>query len=394
MSEIVETDVLIIGGGLAGLALTARLASTGTRAVCVDTGPMPSAETASREQRTTAILMPGIETLTKAGAWPLIGPDAQALRGMQILDCGGATPVPRDEAMFDAAEIGGEAFGWNVENGKARLAMAQRIETLADARFLPETTLQSHVTREDGVFATLSDGASVRAKLLVGADGRGSAVRANAGIGLRKWGYAQKALACRVHHTRPHEGVSIEMHHVGGPLTFAPLQGGVSGLVWMNADGEADRLAALDDTAFLDELNSRSNGVYGEITHAAPRALWPATTQVATDLIARRTALVAEAAHAFPPIGAQGFNLSLRDIETLAQLCEGAEDTGADSLLATYKRRRTPDILARTAGVDLLNRSVRTTLRPVRDLRRLGLSVLGRTPPLRKLAMTLGMGRS
>ena len=393
MTDRIDTDILVIGGGLAGLALTARLAAEGLDVLCVEAGDAPSSHIAGQDQRTTAILMPGIDTLTRAGAWEAIAPDAQPLHGMKIVDCGGADTTPRDEAMFDAAEAGNDAFGWNVQNGLARLALAEHIEAQENARLIADTRIDHWIARQDTVLATLSDGTRVSARLLVGADGRGSVVREKSGIGLRKWGYAQKALAARVEHTRPHEGVSIEMHHVGGPLTFAPLPGDRSGLVWMNRDGEADRLAALDDDAFLEELNRRSHGVYGEITAAAPRALWPATTQVATGLTATRTVLVAEAAHAFPPIGAQGFNLSLRDVEALATICAGADDPGAEATLTAYSRKRTPDILARTAGVDLLNRSVRSDLRPVRDLRRMGLSILGRTPPLRRLAMKIGMSQ-
>lgn len=393
MTGRIETDILVIGGGLAGLTLTARLAADGADVLCVEAGHAPDEDTAPEDQRTTAILMPGIETLRRTGAWEAIAPDAQPLHAMRIVDCGGTDRAPRDEAVFDAAEAGNEAFGWNVRNGLARLALARHIAGRENARLMARTRLGHWIARRDRVLATLSDGTRVAARLLVGADGRGSAVRERSGIGLRRWGYAQKALAARVDHTRPHEGVSIEMHHVGGPLTFAPLPGNRSGLVWMNAEAEADRLAALDDAAFLDDLNRRSHGLYGEITAATPRALWPATTQVATGLTATRTVLVAEAAHAFPPIGAQGFNLSLRDVETLARLCARADDPGDARLLAGYARRRAPDILARMAGVDLLNRSVRSAARPVRDLRRAGLSLLGNTPPLRRLAMRIGMGR-
>lgn len=392
MGERIETDILVIGGGMAGLSLTALLAAEGLDVICVEANAAPSPDTSGHDQRTTAILMPGVETLRRTGAWEAIEADAQALYGMRIVDCGGRTSAPRDEAMFDATEAGTEIFGWNVQNGLTTLALAQHIADQDGAHLLSHTRIEHWIARSDRVLATLSDGTRVAARLLVGADGRGSVVRRKSGIGLRKWGYAQKALAARVEHTRPHGGVSIEMHHVGGPLTFAPLPGNRSGLVWMSPDDEADRLAALDDGAFLDILNERSHGPYGTVTAIAPRAIWPATTQVATDLTARRTALIAEAAHAFPPIGAQGFNLSLRDVDALATLCAKADDPGRDSVLAAYKRQRTPDILARTAGVDLLNRSVRSTMQPVRDIRRVGLSILGRTPPLRRLAMKVGMG--
>lgn len=388
-----RTDILVSGGGLAGLTTTLRLAAEGFDVTCVDPGPRPDPDTANRERRTTAILHPGIATLGSAGVWADIEPSAQEMRGMRIVDCGGADHAPRSETFFDAQEIGDESFGWNIRNGAARVAMVERIDALENARLLCGVALDSFVTRDDAVLARLSDGQTLRAALLVGADGRDSAVRKLAGIGCRKWGYAQKALACHVSHSRPHGGVSVEMHHVGGPLTFAPLPGDRAGLVWMNAEREADRLAALDDAEFIEELNARSFGHYGEITEVSPRQLWPATTQVASDLTAKRVALVAEAAHAFPPIGAQGFNLSLRDIEALAKVCAGQSDPGGAAVLRSYSRARQPDIMARVAGVDLLNRSVRSELRPVRDLRRLGLSVIGNTPPLKRLVMGLGMGR-
>jgi 2-octaprenyl-6-methoxyphenol hydroxylase len=392
MSEAMDVDVLVIGGGLAGLSLTARLASMGVGAVCIEAGPRPTRETAENDKRTTAVLMPGVETLRRAGVWEAIAADAQPMHGLRILDCGGAIPDARESVLFGADEIGDGPFGWNVENGKGRLALADRIDALGNASLVTGTRIARWLVRRDGVIATLDDGRTVRARLLVGADGKRSFVRREAGLDARHWSFPQKIIACRVTHSGDHESVSTEMHHVGGPLTFAPLPGGASGVVWMNPNAEADRLIALDDAAFREELQHRSQGVVGRIETVANRAEWQAEITVAKALTAPRIALIAEAAHAFPPIGAQGFNTSLRDVETLAALVEGTEDPGAASILATYGRRRMPDILARTAGVDLLNRSVLSSLRPVRDIRRAGLALLGRTPPLKHLAMRAGMG--
>jgi len=135
-----------------------------------------------------------------------------------------------------------------------------------------------------------------------------------------------------------------------------------------------------------------SHGKYGTILSVGERQSWPCSTQIATNLIAKRLALIAEAAHAFPPIGAQGFNLSLRDIETLAQGIEGRPDPGAAGILKKYERARQADITARVAGVDLLNRAVRTSFGPLRAARGTGLSVLEAVPPLKRLAMRIGMG--
>ena len=392
MSGRLETDILVVGGGLAGLAMTARAASAGISAICVEAGAKPTVETADRDKRTTAVLMPGVETLQKTGTWEEIAADAQAMVALRILDCGGKTPDAREDVLFEADELGDGPFGWNVENGKARLALAARIDALSNARLMCEATVARSVTRRDGVLATLSTGETLRAKLIVGADGRRSAIREAAGIGHRDWEFGQKIIACRVLHSEPHHGISTEMHHVGGPLTFAPLPGNVSGAVWMNPDAEADRLIALDDEAFRAALQERSQGVVGKIQSIENRAVWNSGITVAKGLTASRTALIAEAVHAFPPIGAQGFNTSLRDIETLATLIVGAEDPGSEGVLKQYARKRMLDVLARTAGIDLLNRSVLSSARLVRDLRHFGLNVLGRTSPLRRFAMRVGMG--
>jgi len=393
VNERLETDVLVIGGGLAGLAMTARVACAGRRAICIEAGPRPSAEVAEHDKRTTAVLMPGVETLRKTGAWEEIAADAQAMMGLRILDCGGKTDDVREDVLFEAEELGDGPFGWNVENGKGRLALAERLDMLSNATLMTETTVVRSVTRRDGVLVTLSSGATVRAKLLIGADGRRSSIREDAGIGYRDWEFGQKIIACRITHSDPHQGLSTEMHHVGGPLTFAPLPGNASGVVWMNPDAEADRLIALDDQAFHAELQEKSQGVVGEIKQVDNRAVWNSGITVAKALTAPRTALIAEAVHAFPPIGAQGFNTSLRDLETLATLIEGSEDAGDDDILRRYARQRTPDIYARTAGIDLLNRSVLSSTRLVRDLRHIGLNMLGRISPLKRFAMRVGMGR-
>jgi len=370
MAERLDVDVVVAGGGLAGLAMTVRLAVAGYSTVCVEAGPRPRQETAGRDKRTTAILMPGVETLRKAGAWDTIGADAQPMMGLRILDCGGKTPDVREDVLFEAAELGDGPFGWLICQAKVARSMVRR----------------------DAVFVSLSNGTSIRAKLLIGADGRRSFVREQAGLGHRDWEFGQKIIACRVTHSSPHEGISTEMHHVGGPLTFAPLPGKASGVVWMNPDKEADRLISLDDAAFRKELQAHSQGVVGEIESVADRATWTSAISVTKALTAQRTALIAEAAHAFPPIGAQGFNTSLRDVETLASLAEEAEDPGSEQVLTRYARQRMPDIVARTVGVDLLNRSVLSSARFIREVRRAGLTALGQTAPLKRFAMRVGMG--
>ena len=385
-------DALVVGGGMAGLALTAQLAADGRRVACVDAGPRPGPEAAENDRRVTAVLMPGVDTLRRTGAWDAIEPRAAPMLGLRVLDCGGAHPIPREDVTFEAAEIRDGPFGWSVENAKARAALADAVDDAPGAEAIWGTRVIRWLARRDAVIATLSDGRTLRAKVICGVDGKRSATREAAGIGHRRTAYGQKAIACRVTHERDHEGISIEMHHVGGPLTFAPLPGRASGVVWMNPDRDADRLIALDDEGFLRALQESSQGIMGTIRSVEARAHWPMETVVANAMHAPRCALLGEAAHAFPPIGAQGFNLSLRDVESFAEATAGAADMGEAGLLGSWARSRGADVWVRALAVDALNRSVRTSLRPVRDLRRAGLGLLGRFEPLRRGVMRFGMG--
>ena len=203
-----------------------------------------------------------------------------------------------------------------------------------------------------------------------------------------------------VAHPLPHDGVSIEIHRSGGPFTLVPLPdrdgAPASAVVWMEAGPRAAELAAMPVGPFEAALNARSCGVLGRLSLASPRRLWPIVAQVAARLDGPRTALVAEAAHVVPPIGAQGLNMSLKDIATLLDLCVAARDAGGDigapELLARYHRARHGDVLFRIAGLDALNRAAMAGARPLRDLRRAGLRTLHGVTPLRRAAMRLGLG--
>ncbi len=203
-----------------------------------------------------------------------------------------------------------------------------------------------------------------------------------------------------VAHPEPHGDISTEIHRSGGPFTLVPLPDRDgrhhSAVVWMETGPEANRLAGLDKTAFEAELTTRSCHVLGPLTLESPRRVWPIISQVASRLDGPRTALVAEAAHVIPPIGAQGLNMSLRDIATLRDLClrarEAGGDIGAPDLLSSYHRARHGDILARVAGIDALNRAAMARPQVLRDLRRAGLRTLHGLKPVRQTAMRMGLG--
>ena len=395
--ERIETDVLVAGGGIAGLAATARLAAAGLRVVCVD--PMPI-EAVGDDLRTTAFLRPAAETLREAGAWEAMGAEAAELRLMRIVDAGGRERRVRDIADFEAAEMEEPAFGWNVPNAAARAALVDAIDRAEGARLISGARVESLLARTAHGLARLSDGSAVQAALVVAADGRDSGLREAAGIRASRWHYGQKALVFTVGHEAPHGGVSTEIHRSGGPLTLVPMpdRGGRhrSSVVWMVPGPRAAVLEGLSDAALGAEITAETMGLLGALTVEGSRAAWPIIGQLAHRLTAERLVLIAEAAHVVPPIGAQGLNMSLADIECLAGLAglrrAAGGDIGAPDLLAAYERTRLPELVARAAGIDALNRAARAEPQALRDLRRLGLAAIHGVTPLRRLAMRLGLG--
>lgn len=384
-----DTDILIVGGGVAGLTATAVLAAAGHHALCIDAAPR---DAGARDSRTTAFLRPAVDLLTDAGVWQLLSGATAPLDTMRLIDAGGEVNEAREIADFHAAEISEPPFGWNVANRDMREALISRCEALPAATLAFGVSLETLTPRRAHQIARLSDGRSVRARLIVGADGRNSAVRTLVGIGAKRASYGQKALVFTVAHEEPHLGVSTEIHRTGGPFTLVPLPdagGPRSSVVWMETAGEAMRLAALPDGAFDQALNERSLDVLGQLRATSPRAAWPIISLIAHRLIAPRIALVAEAAHVVPPIGAQGLNMSLADI---AALRDGiGDDPGAPDSLAAYQRRW-PELAARVAGIDTLNRAAMAGAQPIRDLRRAGLGLIARARPVRHTAMRMGLG--
>lgn len=396
---MIETDILIAGGGIAGMSAAARFTADGHRIIIVDPAPANIGE--GTDLRTTAFLQPGIDTLKKAGVWDAIKPTGAELRVMRIVDAGGTEMTPRETADFDGAETTQGFFGWNVSNKAARVSLMAKLETLPNVNFRFATTVTGFTGTARYGEATLSGGETVRAKLVVAADGRNSSLRDFAGIKHRRWAYDQSALVFVVTHDKPHDNISTEIHRTGGPLTLVPMPDldgkPCSSVVWMTPANRAQQLYNMDDATLSAEITHDTMSMFGPLTVASPRAVWPMISQVPSRLISARLALVAEAAHVVPPIGAQGLNMSLHDIETLADLMAKAklkgDDIGATTLLKSYERKQLPKTLARVGGIDLLNRASMFEPRTLRDLRYAGLTAINRIGPLRKLAIKVGVGK-
>ena len=331
----IDGAVFVSGGGVAGLAATIAFAQAGFTTLCADpTPPITTRDDAGADLRTTAFLQPAKAFLEEIGLWQAFAPHATPLQVMRIVDAGGTTPEPRATHDFNAADISDQPFGWNLPNWLLRREMVTHIATLPNATFRPGTATAHVLTRQREARVTLSDGARLRAKLIVAADGRHSPVREAAGITVKTTRYGQKALAFAVTHTAPHNNVSTEIHRSGGPFTLVPLPDHegqpCSAVVWMERGPEATRLAALPEASFEAEMSARSADLYGPLTLASRRTLWPIVSQIADQMTSERVALVAEAAHVVPPIGAQGLNMSLADIAALLEIAQAnPDDPGA-----------------------------------------------------------------
>ncbi len=389
----IDTEILIVGGGIAGLVATAAFAHAGFQTLCVDS----ESPAAKPDQRSTAFLMPSVALLERADLWHRLQPFAAPLKIMRIIDADPDTQTIRESADFDAADINRAQFGFNLPNAVLRSEIAAHLGLLSSARLEAAASFEHLTSRTDNALVRLRDGRTIQAKLVIAADGRKSAVRDQLGIAVRTWRYGQRAIVFAVTHPMPHQNISTEVHHAGGPFTLVPLADPYqSAVVWMERADKAAFLMALSDAEFAQAASIRCCHVLGPLSLCSPRAIWPIVAQLASRLNAPRTALVAEAAHVVPPVGAQGLNMSLSDIAVLLDLVTDARASGEDiasaELLARYNRQRLPVITARVTGIDVLNRAAMTSSPLLRDLRRAGLSALFNIQPLRKAAMRLGLG--
>lgn len=386
-ADSARTEAVVAGGGPAGLTAAIALASSGIATVLV-APPRTRAD-----NRTTALLAGSVNALAALGVWELAQGDAAPLRVMRIVDdTGRLWRAP--EVTFDCGEIGLDAFGHNIENATLVAALERRARDIP-ALAIVEDAVASLDCGADQVTVTTASGRRYVAALVVGADGRQSVCRDAAGIGIHTRDYPQAALTVTFTHSRPHRDTSTEFHTRSGPFTLVPLPGNRSSLVWVLDPRDADEIATFDDTQLSDEIEQHSHSILGKITVDPGRGIFPLSVSTARRFGASRVALVGEAAHVVPPIGAQGLNLGLRDAATIGELAADAQRAGADigseDLLARYHERRSADVGSRTLAIDLLNRSLLSDLLPAQGARGLGLYLIDRIGPLRRAMMREGV---
>ncbi|MEQ1652007.1 MAG: UbiH/UbiF family hydroxylase [Hyphomicrobium sp.] len=382
-----QSDVAIVGAGPAGLIAGLSLAATGFKATLLGPAADPN------DGRTSALFQGSIALLKKIGAWPAIEAAAEPLDAIRLIDATAAL-FRAPEVTFQAAEIGEVAFGYNVPNA----VLTAALESLAADRLNRVVTaaVTAVAISDTGVTLRTQEGGTYSAPLVAAADGRLSACRTAAGIEPKRWSYDQAAIVCTFTHTRNHKRISTEFHRRCGPLTVVPAPGGfASNLVWVDTLNEAQRLSALTDSDFVREFESHLCGLLGRVTLRTPRRMFPLSGQTADPLAKNRIALIGEAGHVIPPIGAQGLNLSFRDAATLADVAAAArgrgEDIGGPAAMAAYAATRRSDVTSRIWTVDLLNRSLLSSYTPIHALRGLGLFALNTVPLLRRRIMREGI---
>jgi 2-octaprenyl-6-methoxyphenol hydroxylase len=383
-AEMQHFEIAVIGGGLAGSVAALALARAGRKVVLL----APASD--EGDQRTTALMDQSIRFLERLGLWDRIAPNAAALSVMQIVD-GTRRLLRAPTAQFRAIDLGLSAFGYNIPNHALSKTLNEAVAVEANVVRMA-LRVETLDFSQERVLITLSDGSTISADFAIGADGRNSMAREAVSIGTRRWSYQQTAIVLNMAHTIPHGNVSTEFHTETGPFTQVPLPGQRSSLVWVVKPEEAERLLALPLDELSRSIEQRMQSMLGKIAVEGPPQSWPLSSLMAERFGKGRLALVGEAAHAFPPIGAQGLNLSLRDVIELSDLLGGQADRPIPADAGDrFNRRRRPDVMSRTFGVDLLNRSLLSDFLPVQMLRAAGLRLLTSAPPLRNLVMREGI---
>ena len=383
-------DIAVVGGGPAGLAAALACARGGARTALVLRSGVQA-----EDLRTAALFPASVRLLDNLGVWRGLEAEAAPLRAIRILD-DTSWLLKAPEIVFNADEIGETALATNVANAALVRALTA---ALGDCPTLTQfattgTPRYSQAGRE--VVLALSDSVELSASLVVAADGRSSPLRNFAGITARERNLDQTALVATFSHSRPHNGVSTEIHRDAGPLTAVPLPGNRSSLVWVERPRQAERLAGLAELAFAAELQSRLHGLLGTVSGLGPRMSFPLQWLEVDQVARNRIALIGEAAHVLPPIGAQGLNLGLRDAADLAEVVlpaiAGRRDPGAIDVLAAYDRARRADTQSRSFTVDVLNRSLESGTLPLQLARGLGMFAMNLSPMLKRAVMQHGAG--
>lgn len=394
-------DVAIAGSALTGLAAAVALGGSGTRTplsvVLIDQRDPAEFRSAEFDGRASAITEAARRMFEAMGLWQRLAPHAQPMNEIIVTD--GTKDRPRPTLLhFGQDDQPGGPSAYMVENRHIYAALHDAVLESSSITLRTGTAVTEYAFTPAHAEATLATGETIRARLLVGADGRNSAARQAAGIEMMGWAYNQSGIVTTVEHEHDHNGRAEEHFLPAGPFAILPLPGRRSSLVWTESNSEAQRMIALPESEFLEELRLRFGAHLGDIKPCGPRHVWPLGLHLAKSFIAPRLTLVGDAAHVIHPIAGLGFNLGLRDVAALADAIFahyrlGLDPGGAQSLEA-YAQMRRLDTLMVAIATDGLNRLFSNDLQVLRMIRDAGLGVVERIAPLKRYFMREASGLS
>ena len=396
---MITTDVFIAGAGLAGSIAALSYAKSARNVVLAD--PFSYNDSSKFDYRTTAYLQSSKLFLDLIGVWDFVKDGAMPLEIMKIIDASGTgdTGKIKSEKNFNSSEISDLPFGWNVKNSEMRSTLQDLMEGRSNCKLIEGARAVDFISRDDAAYVKLSSGKTVKAKLVIAADGRNSILRKKTGISVKTYNFGQKALAFAVTHSIPHKNISTEIHLSGGPFTLVPLQDydgkPSSAVVWMDKSENVTKLMDMKEKEFEEEMTRRSCNILGPLKLASKRSIWPIISQIADRIYSQRLALIGETAHVVPPIGAQGLNMSLADIKILSDLNKKyPNELGSTHSLTEYQKNRIADIRQRVIGVSTLNHISISENKVVQNIRAFGLENFFQVPAVKNSAMKLGLGYS
>jgi 2-octaprenylphenol hydroxylase len=388
-----QFDIIILGGGMVGAALACACRGHGWRIAVLDAAPpvrdWPAGEV---DLRVSALSRASQRMLERLGAWPrMVELGVSVYREMHVWDAVGGASI-----HFDSADLGEADLGHIVENRVTRLALWELLEAADEVSLLCPAQVEVLSIAESGARVVLADGAELDARLVVGADGRDSLVRTVLGIPTGGWGYDQRAIVCNVEPAHWHRQTAWQRFLPTGPLAFLPLADGRCSIVWSADNARAEALLALDDSAFIAELEQAFQSRLGPILSVGPRAAFALQMQYAKSYVRPRAALVGDAAHAIHPLAGQGVNLGLLDVASLSEALLRARRHGRDigglATLRRYERARRGDNLLMLAAMDAFKRTFGNRIPPLVAGRNLGLFAADQIAPLKHAFMRQALG--
>jgi 2-octaprenyl-6-methoxyphenol hydroxylase len=390
-------DVVIAGGGAVGSALACALTDALGPAVCIAlVDPAVGEPAASSDPRASAISAGSKHLLSALGVWPAVAPDAEPVAAVDITDSSLGDAFRPVLVTYDNTVAGGEPATWIVENHRLRAALADALDARTAVARIRGTAAAVDAAGPHGLAVRLADGHTLRAPLAVAADGRASPLRESAGIGTVRWQYAQVGIVTTVAHEKPHRSRAVQHFLPAGPFAILPLKGERACVTWTEDESWGRAILALDDTAFLHEVEQRFGYRLGRIRLTGPRAAWPLEMHLARALAADRLALVGDAAHLVHPIAGQGLNLGLRDVAALTEVVADAArlglDIGSGLVLERYERWRRTDAAMSAAAYDVLNRLFSSDWTLARTARDAGLRLVDRMPGLKQFFVAEAAG--